>query len=524
MFRPEALPQILVRRAGETPDRIYARSVGGEDWSYARLEQETLSWANTLAALGVSRGDRVLTMLPNSLDAIAVWMATARLGAIEVPLNTNYRGRFLEHTANNSGAHCAVVAARFVDRFTGSRPQLVACSALVVPDADGSAFDDPAVVSRDDVQATVADVLEPQLHDIATILYTSGTTGASKGALVPWEQVYMTATACPPLDGRDESDVFYSPFPLFHMSGKLAVCAAAILGGQLVVRESFSTSEFWSDIDTYGCTTSLLIGATPVFIAKLPPRDDDVSHPLRNVLLGPPPDEAVAFCERFGIRASVTFNMTELSCPISTGWDASLLARGSVGRLRAGYDVRLVDDDDRPVPVGEIGEILVRSHEPWRLMAGYWSMPEKTVEAWRNLWFHTGDLGRMDPDGAYFFLDRKKDAIRRRGENISSMELEAEIAEYEHVAEAAVVGVPSEVGEEDVKAFVVPAGPSFTPDGLIEFLERRVPAFMIPRYVVELDELPKTPTEKVRKTELKQRSLDEHSWERPGSLRTADPA
>jgi crotonobetaine/carnitine-CoA ligase len=306
---------------------------------------------------------------------------------------------------------------------------------------------------------------------------------------------------------------------MFHMSGKLAICASGVLGGQLIVREQFSTSEFWSDVDRYGVTTALLIGATPVFLAKLPEREDDAGHTLRNVLLGPAPDEVAEFCRRFGVRGSAVFNMTELSCPVSTGWDQELLERGSVGRVREGYAVRLVDDFDRPVPPGEVGEIVVRSDEPWRLMAGYWGMDDRTVEAWRNLWFHTGDLGRMDPDGAFYFLDRKKDAIRRRGENISSMELEAEIAEYEHVAEAAVVGVPSEVGEEDVKAFVVPRGDGFAPEELIAFLESRVPAFMIPRYVVAVDALPKTPTEKVRKTELKDWPVDECTWERPGAVR-----
>ena len=174
-----------------------------------------------------------------------------------------------------------------------------------------------------------------------------------------------------------------------------------------------------------------------------------------------------------------------------------------------------------PFRPGEIGEIVVRSEEPWRLMQGYWAMPEKTVEAWRNLWFHTGDLGRMDPDGAFYFLDRKKDAIRRRGENISSMELEAEILEYEHVLDVAVVGVPAEHGEEDVKAFVIPKGHLFRPDDLVAFLEPRIPEFMMPRYIAVVDEFPKTPTEKIRKHELKARPNDEQTWERPAAPRRA---
>ena len=379
-------------------------------------------------------------MVPNRLDAIAVWLAVARLGAIEVPVNTGYRGRFLVHLVHNSAASVAVVDQAYLDRFAEVEAEIPVLSSVIRlgPSADVT-FEHTAVLSTDDVDPTpFAATHVPEANEIATILYTSGTTGASKGVLVTWEQIYWTSSLCPPLEGRDANDVFYSPFPLFHMSGKLAVCASAVLGGELVVRPSFSTSEFWRDVDTYGVTTTLLIGSTANVIAKLPERPDDADHTLRNVLIAPPPDNLAEFNTRFGVRCSATFNMTELSCPVSTVWDQDLIVRGSVGRVQPGYDVRLVDDLDRPVPPGEIGEIVVRSEEPWRLMQGYWAMPDKTVEAWRNLWFHTGDLGRADPDGAFYFLDRKKDAIRRRGENISSMELEAEILEYEHVLDVAV--------------------------------------------------------------------------------------
>jgi crotonobetaine/carnitine-CoA ligase len=518
---PDVLPNLLARRAAETPDRVFLRTVAGESWTYAELERQVVWWAAQLHRLGVRAGDRVVVMIPNAPEGVAIWMALARLGAIEVPVNTGYRGRFLVHLVNDAGARTGIVTAELLHRFREVEGELLGCEQLVVlgtpPSGDRGGLRAIAASSLTTSPFDGRGLHEPAAWEIATILYTSGTTGASKGVLVPWEQVFWTATACPPLDGRGPEDVFYSPFPLFHMSGKLALCAAAILGGEVVIRDAFSTSAFWSDIDRFGCTTTLLIGATATFIAKLPQRPGDAGHTLRNVLVAPPPEDVKGFCARFGLRASAVFNMTELSCPISTGWDEKLLARGSVGRLRPGYDVRLVDDVDRPVPTGEIGEIVVRSDEPWRLMAGYWGMDGKTVEAWRNLWFHTGDLGRVDADGAFYFVDRKKDAIRRRGENISSLELEAEILEHEDVAETAVVGVPSEVGEEDVKAFVVPASGDFAPQGLIAFLEDRVPAFMVPRYVVVVDALPKTPTEKVRKTELKSWPVDERTWERPES-------
>jgi crotonobetaine/carnitine-CoA ligase len=528
LAREEVLPSLLADRAARTPDRVFVRNVGGDELTYAQLEAEIQSWLALLGGEGVTAGDRVVVMLPNT-KLLPIWMAIARLGAIEVPVNTAYRGKFLEHVLLSSGARYAVVAPEFADRFAALGDALGECRTIVLTE--------PVDVDLMHARAVTADLeamsgqghsvppVEPGGYHPAAILYTSGTTGASKGAIVSWEQIYKTAEACPPWHDLSSDDVRYSPFPMFHMSGKLAVYSAAVLDGEVVIRNGFSTSEFWRDIDRYGCTTSLLIGATPTFIAKLPPSQGDREHPLRNVLLGPPPDNPIGFCERFGLRASVVFNMTELSCPTSTGWDMQLLERGSVGRLRQGYSMRIVDDADYELPPGEIGEIVVRAEEPWQLMGGYWGMPEKTVEAWRNLWFHTGDLGRMEADGTFYFLDRKKDAIRRRGENISSMELEAEICESDDVAEAAVVGYPSEVGEEDVRAVVVPLDPgSFDPAALIEFLRERVPAFMLPRYITIADALPKTPTEKVKKNELKDWPIDERTWEHASARPSRRPA
>ena len=503
LSRGQVLPNLLADRAASTPGRVFVRNVDGDELTYGRLEALTQAWIRLLREEGVSAGDRVVVMLPN-IQLLPIWMGIARLGAIEVPVNTAYRGTFLEHVLISSGARCAVVAPEFAERFAALGNALGGCRTIVLTDAVDVEISHARTVFADikamgDGPSEQASV-EPDGHHPAVILYTSGTTGASKGAIVSWEQIYKTAEACPPWHDLSSEDVRYSPFPMFHMSGEPAVYSAAVLDGEVVIRNGFSTSQFWRDVDRYGCTTSLLIGATPTFIAKLPPSDGDREHPLRNVLLGPPPDQAIGFCERFGLRASVVFNMTELSCPTSTEYDTELLERGSVGRLRDGYSMRIVDDADYERPPGRSARSWSAPRSRGSRLGGYWGMAEKTVESWRNLWFHTGDLGRMDADGAFYFLDRKKDAIRRRGENISSMELEAEICESNDVAEAAVVGYPSEVGEEDVRAVVVPLEPSsFSPAALIDFLRERVPAFMLPRYITVTDALPKTPTEKVRK-------------------------
>jgi crotonobetaine/carnitine-CoA ligase len=523
----DVLPNVLARRAAEKPDQIFAHLIGGESQTYGRLEQLTRGWMGLLRQHGVRAGDRVIVMLPN-IEVLPVWMAISRLGAIEVPVNNAYSGNFLRHMLVSSGASCAVIAEEYGERFAALEGRLGECSKVAfnggsacdIPNAEAFLVD-PEQLESDHGGGEV--VLSG--HMLGAILYTSGTTGASKGAEVSWTQMHRTSEACPPWHDLDSSDVRYNPFPMFHMSGKLGVYSAAVLDGTVVIRNGWKTNEFWSDVDKYGVTTSMLIGSTPTFVQKLAPRDDDARHTLRNILLGPPPEDPLGFCERFGVRASVTFNMTELSCPISTGWDQELLGRGSVGRLREGYLARIVDDHDFKVEPGVEGEIVIRSDDPWQIMGGYWGMPEKTIEAWRNLWFHTGDLGRMDADGTFYFLDRKKDAIRRRGENISSMELEAEICEDPNVAEAAVIGVPSDVGEEDVRAIVVPLNPeTFDPAELITFLESRVPAFMLPSFVTVTDALPKTPTEKVRKAELKTWPLDERTWHRPTTRRSAPVA
>ena len=271
--REEVLPNLLAERAARRPDRVFVRNVGGEDLTYAQLEAEIQAWLALLGDQGVTPGDRVVVMLPNT-RLLPIWMAIARLGAIEVPVNTAYRGKFLEHVLVSSGARCAVVAPEFADRFAALGDALGECRTIVLTD--------PVEVEITHARALTADLeamsgqahsvpnVEPSGYHPAVILYTSGTTGASKGAIVSWEQIYKTAEACPPWHDLSSDDVRYSPFPMFHMSGKLAVYSAAVLDGEVVIRNGFSTSEFWCDIDRYGCTTSLLIGATPTFIAKLP--------------------------------------------------------------------------------------------------------------------------------------------------------------------------------------------------------------------------------------------------------------
>jgi crotonobetaine/carnitine-CoA ligase len=517
MLDPEmVLPTLLARRADAEPDRIWIHHIDGRSMTFAAAEERIVRWATALRTLGVDAGDTVVVMTPNSFDAALLWPAVARRGAIEVPVNNAYRGAILTHVVNDSAAKIAVVHASFVDRFEAVHAELTTLDTLVVIGAvDSRSAWSGTSVDADDVLVDADPVAAEHLpahHDTACILYTSGTTGPSKGVVIPWAHVHATAVGLIPLDDLGDDDAWYSPFPLFHMSGKLALYATAIYGGPFVVREYFKTDVFWEEIDRFGCTVCLVIGATPAFIWNLPRSSDDSAHALRNVLMAPMPEDPQAFMDRYGWRICTVFNMTEISSPVASGW--TLGPKGSAGKVRAGYQVRIVDEFDEEVPPGALGEIVVRSDKPWVLMAGYWKNPEATVQAWRNQWFHTGDAGRYDDEGWYYYVDRLKDAMRVSGENVSSMEVEAVVLESPDVVEAAAVGVPSDLGEEDIKLYVVPAGDDFDAVRLMDFLEPRLPRFMMPRYVVAVPEVPKTPTEKVRKHVLRGRPLESDAWDR----------
>ncbi len=391
---------------------------------------------------------------------------------------------------------------------------------VVVPDAaDGDPLPDlPFAVRRGSeffAGATPADDLPgPLHHDIAALIYTSGTTGPSKGVLVPWAELNEFASMPP--DGMIEADeAFYTVYPAFHVSGKAMLYMTARYGGHLAIRETFSLSEFWSDIRRFGIRAAGLVGPMAALLMLNPPQPDDADNPLEKVFMGPLIPQVEEFKERFGVVVGSGFGMTEVGVPLGTN-GFELANATSCGRVRGGYHVRIVDEHDEPVPVGSVGELVVRSSEPWSLSPGYYGMPERTAEAWRNGWFHTGDGFRCDEDGNHYFVDRMKDAIRRRGENISSFEVEALVGQHPDVQECAAVAVPSELGEDEIKVLVVARGDAaLDPAELCAFLEPRMPKFMLPRYVELVAALPKTDaTFRTRKVELRAAGITAATWDR----------
>ena len=499
---------VIGRHVERQPDRPAVRDPD-RALSYGGLFEEALTIAGGFDSLGVGAGDAVLLMLDNHLDAVIAWWALALTARVEVPVNTAYRGSILVHVINNSGARVIVLEAAYLPLLEEVADRLQRLECVVVRGEPGRVTLPSQLKLRawNDLPGPRPRPAILQPWDLMGIMYTSGTTGPSKGVRVT--QAHAYGYAAPAVLGRAlPGDVTLVTLPLFHIGGQWAgIYNSLIAGGSSVVLPRFSATTYWDDVRRYGCTYTLMLGAMANFLVQQPPRDDDARHGMKQVLMVPVVPRLDEFKRRFGVQTVGTaYGLTEGSTALIA---PSGQARPSaVGVPRPDFEVRLVDEHDIEVPAGKVGELVIRAREPWSVMDGYHDMPEATVSAWRNQWLHTGDAFRIEPDGQYAFVDRMKDAMRRRGENVSSFEVEKEIMEHPAVLEAAVVAVPSDATEDDILAcVVVRTGMVVDPDELLDFLEARLPYFMVPRYVDLMEELPKTPTAKVRKQALRERGV-----------------
>jgi len=451
-FQVITMPEILRRRAVTDPDRRFLVDVAGKSASYGAAATRSATWATSLAELGVGPGTTVATFGHNSLEATCLWFGLTSLRAWEVPIHPAYRGYMLEYSINNVHAETLVVSVEFLDRLIESRGALEGIRTVIVTGTDvipdNMGFE--RVFCADELLSQVASQVElelPNPWDLAGVLYTSGTTGPSKGVMVPWAQLAAMAVRLFPWEDLNEDDVFYCFTPASHIGAKVLPYMAALLNGAMVIRKEFKTDEFLMDVKRYGVTTVGSMSVMTDFLMQLPATPDDKDLPLRIVIMTPVTSEVDAFRERFGVRVCTSYNSTELCAPFaSEGWNTA--NQQSVGKLKSGYpgvEVRIVDVNDNPVPVGGVGELIVRTSEPWTLNAGYFGVPEAAAEVWRNGWFHTGDAFRCDDDGYFYFVDRLRDTIRRRGENISSFEVEAVANEHVAIAESAAVAVPADM-------------------------------------------------------------------------------
>ncbi len=515
------LPNLLRRRAAEHPEHVFSRDVNGDERDYATMLGNTLGYAGFFRELGLEPDEIVATFLPASHAALEVWMGLTWAGAVEAALNMGYRHQLLADVINDTTARTVVTVTDFLPTLAEVSGNLEHVERIVLIDAaeriaspvEGWACLPGADAPRHphDESALVA----PTLEGTSCILYTSGTTGPSKGVVIPWAQMIESGRTIIPTQAMDETDVFYSPYAPCHITGKAYFYSMLLLGGGYVLRQQFKTAEFWPDVRRYGVTTTLLQGAMAHFLWNQPRTAADADNPLDKVIIAPVIAEVDEFEARFGVRVGTVYNMTELSCPLmSEDWTND--GRGSCGSARPGVSVRLVDEWDREVPVGEVGELLVRHDEPWTMTMGYLGRPDATVAATRNGWFHTGDTFYRDENDRYFFVDRKKDAIRRRGENISSAEIEREVRVFPGVKEVAAVAAPSEFGEDEVRVIIVPeSGSEIDPGALFEFLTTRMASYMLPFYIDVVDSIPKTETQKIQKNLLRAIPISDSTWRRP---------
>ncbi|TQK69512.1 AMP-binding protein [Nocardioides sp. SLBN-35] len=536
-----ALPTVLRHHAAERPDAVWLDCPEeGRTWTFAETLTAAERVGRSFLAAGAEPGDRVVLVAQNSSAFVRTWIGTAVAGLVEVPINTAYERDFLAHQVSTVEATLAVIddvyAARFVAvaeaaksirKFwvvdTGSRDE--ALDTLRRAGWEAAPFEelDEAATAPEVVEGSIAlPVVRPQ--DLASVLFTSGTTGPSKGVAMPHAQMYFFADECVSLVRLTPEDAWMSVTPLFHGNAQfMAAYPTLVAGARFVTRSRFSASRWVDQLRESRVTVTNFIGVMMDFIWKQERRDDDADNPLRVVFAAPTAATLVApMRERYGIEAFVeVFGLTETSAPIISPYGEDRPAGAAGLAADEWFDVRLVDPEtDEDVAVGEIGELVVRPKVPFICSMGYFNMPDKTVEAWRNLWFHTGDALRRDEDGWFYFVDRFKDALRRRGENISSYEIETSILAHPAVVECAVIAVPasSEAGEDEVMAYVITGGDAPVPSAeeLWAHCEGRIPSFAVPRYLRFVEDLPKTPSQRVQKARLRAIGVTADTHDREG--------
>ena len=506
---------LIDHHARDRGDEVFALFEDGTGWTFSELKTQVVTAAALLSRHGTMQNDIVAVWMPNGPDALRTMLAINYLGAVCAPLGLASRGGFLEHLLNNSEAKLMVVDSRLMGRLTEVQTRFLR-KLLIVRAGDDSTLAPDGFEIAEQTQDSSACITLPPLErpiqpwDNQFVLYTSGTTGPSKGVLTSYMQRYAHAFSARHISAADRRLIHA---PLSHTGGIGNIYGMLARGGSIALVESFKTDRFWSDVRRFGITTTSLLGVTLPYLLQQPESPQDRSHTLKSIQIAPVDESAAAFSKRFGVDVFGVYNMTEISAPFYG--EPNPKVRGLCGRLRPGVDARVVDVNDLPLEDGQIGELVIRSAEPWTLMNGYLRDPQATADVWRNGWFHTGDAFRKTAQGDFIFADRLKDAVRRRGENISSFEVESEIARHPQVREVAVVAAKSELSEDEVLAVVsLVAGDSVAPEALIEFLRTRLPYFMIPRYIRFMQALPRTATQKIVKHQLRAEGVTADTWDR----------
>ena len=516
--RPDTVTAILSRALQAVPDKVFL-DFTGEQHSYSRVWELSLRRAAGLAELGVQAGQTVVCILDNNIDAIVSWFATNFLGAVWVPVNTALKGEYLRHQIADAAAAVVIAEADYASRVTDIAHELPDLIHLVIRGATPETSSALTLTTLDritpntGIDAPVA--VSP--GDLAMLIYTSGTTGPSKGCMVSHNYVCNIARNTAAM--RNPAFTLWTPLPLFHMNAAgTSVLASAVNQTTVSIAQRFSLSGFWPEMKRSGAQQVSILGVMITLIANMPdsPEMAECFGQIAHVGGAPWTPELIGtWKERFGVHSAgnSVFGLTEASF-ITSNQHGVTAPPGASGRRNEDFDVRIVDDNDNEVPDGEAGEIIVRPRRPHVMFEGYWRRPAETMAVLRNLWFHTGDIGRFDTDGWFWFLDRKKDYLRRRGENISSFELERTFRKHPDVADVAVHAVPSDMTEDDVKVTVVRREDAdLSEEQLCRWSLDQLPYFAVPRYVEFRLELPRNSTGKVLKQVLRDEGVTSATWD-----------
>lgn len=518
--------RLLADKAERIPNKTFLLWQG-QAYSYAELETMTNRYANGFASHGIGHGTHVAVLLPNCPEFFWVVWGLGKIGAVAVPINTAAKGEMLRYFIDQSDASCVVLDSEFANNvgalsdqlpkvkqffFRGDRAESIRCL--------GSA----AVPMHELEKLEVMNDGPPPLglvryDDIQSIMYTSGTTGPSKGVMTPHSQGHAVGRSLVIDFGYVPDDILYTCLPLFHSNALWYTCYAALWAdATIAISPRFSATRFWDDIRSSGATQFNTLGAMTNIIWKLPPVSQDRDHALRQCMSVPVPKEIYQEMQtRYGVTLTSVYAMTENFAMTRFKPDDPPEKAGSAGRAREDCELRIVDDDGREIHFGEVGEIWMRPLQEGSMMKGYYKMPAETAREFVGAWFRTGDRGYLDADGFLFFIDRKKEAIRRRGENISAYEVELILSRHPAILEVAAIPVASEMSEDDVMVYVVlKPGETLSHADVVHFAAAHMSYFMVPRFVEFIDALPKTASEKLEKYKLKQLAQAHRSelWDR----------
>ncbi|QPF87310.1 ATP-dependent acyl-CoA ligase [Bradyrhizobium genosp. L] len=502
------LSTVLMRQAARYGDRTLF-ICGATRWSYADAARIAAVSAARLMRAGICAGDRVALMCSNRPEFLEIYLGCAWMGAISVPINTALRGIQLSHILRNARPKLLVID--LACRLTLATLESDVAPPDLIWTMGGGALPPAPELAAPAEEAPPAQV---RPGDTVAILYTSGTTGPSKGVCCPQAQMFWWGVYSARALGIVEGDVLFTTLPLFHTNALNAFYQALLNGCTYVLEPKFSASGFWAAARRHQATVGYLLGAMAVMLLAQPPSEDDRAHRLRVALGGGVPGQFHGpFLTRFGVPLLDGYGSTETNFVFASSIPSD--RPGTMGRLAEGVEACIVDPDDAVLPDGEAGELLLRAREPFAFATGYFGMPDKTVEAWRNLWFHSGDRVVRDADGHYRFVDRMKDSIRRRGENVSSWEVEQVLLRHPAIATCAIYPLPSELGEDEVAAAIqLEPGHMLDAIDVVRHCEGQMAYFAIPRFVRIVTDLPLTENGKIKKVALREAGRTADTWDR----------